>query len=75
MLAVPLLMVWKLQMSKKRKLGISAIFGTGAFATACAVARVKFQIKLLHSDDFTFVHTQTGLLGYVLISSFADVSC
>ncbi|KAG7007793.1 hypothetical protein G7Y79_00008g024310 [Physcia stellaris] len=64
MLAVPLIMVWKLQMSRQRKFGISAIFGTGAFATACAVARVKFQVKLLHSKDFTFVHTQTGLLGY-----------
>lgn len=74
MLAVPLIMVWKLQMSHQRKLGISAIFGTGVFATACAVARVKFQVKLLHSKDFTFVHTQTGLLGYMLDLLFENTS-
>lgn len=72
MLAVPIIMVWKLQMSTKRKLGISAIFGTGGFATICAVTRIYFQMKLIHSKDFTFVHMQTGLLG--LVTAFSRVS-
>ncbi|KAL8822700.1 MAG: hypothetical protein Q9191_006570 [Dirinaria sp. TL-2023a] len=65
-------MVWKLQMSMKRKFGISAIFGTGAFATILAIVRIYFQMKLLHSKDYTFVHMQTGLLGYV---TYGEVAC
>lgn len=63
MLVVPIFMVWKLQMTTKRKIGISAIFGTGAFATICAFVRIKFQITLLHTKDYSYTHMQTGLLG------------
>ena len=63
MLVVPIFMVWNLQMSTKRKIGISAIFGTGVFATICAFVRIKFQITLLHTNDYSYTHMQTGLLG------------
>ena len=65
MLAVPVFVVWRLQMSRNRKLGATAIFGFGAFATICAMVRIKFQVLLMHSNDITYIHMQTGLLGYV----------
>ena len=40
MLAVPTYMIWSLQMNKKRKMGISGIFGTGALFVAPALTRV-----------------------------------
>ncbi|KAL9594265.1 MAG: hypothetical protein Q9219_007128 [cf. Caloplaca sp. 3 TL-2023] len=64
MLSVLIHMVWKLQMSTRRKMGISAIFGTGVF-----VVRIFFEIKLTKTKDFTYVHMETGLLGY------AEVAC
>ncbi|KAL8685611.1 MAG: hypothetical protein Q9224_005750, partial [Gallowayella concinna] len=80
MLSIPTYMIWKLQMSTKRKMGISAIFGTGALlvspitleslndlrrcsACICCIVRIFFEIKLIGSKDFTYVHMETGLLG------------
>ena len=65
LLTVPIIMVRQLQMSTKRKIGISTIFGTGAFATILAIVRIYFQMNLMHTEDMTYVHVQTGLLGYV----------
>lgn len=62
MLAVPVIIVWKLQINTRRKVGIIAIFATGLFATICALTRVYFQKKLRTSSDYTFIHSQTGLL-------------
>lgn len=84
MLSVPIYMIWKLQMSIKRKIGITAIFGTGALfvslpspscglwstridwrfsACICCIVRIFFEIKLIGTKDFTYVHMETGLLG------------
>ena len=62
MLTVPILVIWKLQMTRKRKLGVSIIFGAGGFATLCAIVRIYFQMKVLHTKDYTFAHVQTSLL-------------
>lgn len=57
MLSVPLHIIWKLQMSTKRKIGISAIFGTGLLfvlsliLTAASFAHVWQRKYLLHSTD------------------------
>ncbi|KAL8692043.1 MAG: hypothetical protein Q9218_002852 [Villophora microphyllina] len=64
MLLVVVHMVFGLQMSLKRKVGITAIFGTGVF-----IVRIYFEIKLTRTADFTYVHQETGLLGY------AEVAC
>ncbi|CAL8575765.1 hypothetical protein XPA_001669 [Xanthoria parietina] len=75
MLSVPIHMIWKLQMSTKRKLGVSAIFGTGAFACICAIVRIFFEFKLIKSSDFTYVHMETGLLGYAEVASGLICCC
>ncbi|KAL8737724.1 MAG: hypothetical protein Q9181_001409 [Wetmoreana brouardii] len=69
MLSILVHMVWSLQMSTKRKIGISGIFGTGVFACICSVVRIFFEVKLTRTKDFTYVHMETGLLGY------AEVAC
>ncbi|KAI4104952.1 MAG: hypothetical protein L6R37_002996 [Teloschistes peruensis] len=69
MLAVVIHMVFKLQMSLKRKVGITAVFGFGVFACICSIVRIFYEIKLTKTKDFTYVHMETGLLGY------AEVAC
>ncbi|KAI4249404.1 MAG: hypothetical protein LQ352_005659 [Teloschistes flavicans] len=64
MLSVVIHMVFKLQMSLKRKIGITAVFGFGVF-----IVRIFYEIKLTRTKDFTYVHMETGLLGY------AEVAC
>ncbi|KAL8798985.1 MAG: hypothetical protein Q9182_006230 [Xanthomendoza sp. 2 TL-2023] len=39
LLFLPIPMVWKLQMSLKKKLGVAAVFATGAFICAIAIVR------------------------------------
>ena len=79
MLSVPLYLIWSLQTSFRRKVGISAVFGTGALyvspprdvasqltsfsACACSLVRIFFEIKITRSKDFSYVHMETGLLG------------
>ncbi|KAL8808257.1 MAG: hypothetical protein Q9200_004349 [Gallowayella weberi] len=87
MLSIPIYMIWTLQMSTKRKMGITAIFSTGAVfvplvpsfetfinsrwcsACICSIVRIFFEIKLIGAKDFTYIHMETGLLGY------AEVAC
>lgn len=42
MLSVPIYLIWNLQMSFRRKLGVSAIFGTGALSVKHYTLRGKF---------------------------------
>lgn len=69
MISVPIYLIWTLQMSTKRKIGVSAIFGTGAFACISSLLRVIYQVKLNRTQDYTYVKTETGLWGY------AELAC
>ncbi|KAL9583412.1 MAG: hypothetical protein Q9212_002719 [Teloschistes hypoglaucus] len=69
MLAVVIHIVFKLQMSLRRKVGITAVFGFGVFACICSIIRIFYQIKLTKTKDLTYVHRETGLLCY------AEVAC
>ncbi|KAI0197539.1 hypothetical protein F4808DRAFT_293191 [Astrocystis sublimbata] len=62
-LAVPQFVVWKLNMSRRRKVGISFIFGIGIFAIAAGIARLVDLLKILDSNDAFYYVTEVGLWG------------
>ncbi|KAI3317648.1 hypothetical protein HD806DRAFT_550285 [Xylariaceae sp. AK1471] len=54
-LAIPTGMLLSLKLSKKRKIGVSAIFLTGLLATSFSIAATVYRLKLLHSLDYDWV--------------------
>lgn len=56
MLSVPIYLVWNLQMSIRRKIGISAIFCTGGLACIASVLRLVWGVLLTRTEDYTYVH-------------------
>ncbi|KAI0005179.1 hypothetical protein F4779DRAFT_55561 [Xylariaceae sp. FL0662B] len=53
-LILPQRVIWKLQMAKTTKLGISLLFAIGIFASISAAFRLNATIKYLRSDDTTY---------------------
>ncbi|KAL4809005.1 ribosomal protein L36e-domain-containing protein [Aspergillus unguis] len=54
MLTLPIVCVWRLQMSIRRKLGVSAIFAAGIFGCFASIMRLHVSVKNRHTDDQTF---------------------
>lgn len=63
-LILPHRVIWKLQVSFKRKLGISTIFLTGLFACVSSLLRLYYAIRLSQTGDITYYATITGLCAY-----------
>ncbi|KAI0415147.1 hypothetical protein F5X98DRAFT_231398 [Xylaria grammica] len=60
-LAAPQWVIWKLQMSRARKWGISLLFVIGIGAWVFGVVRLAYFIKLLWSNDATFIFSGVAL--------------
>ena len=45
-LILPVPIIWRLQMSKKRKVGITAVFGIGLFACVTSILRLVYSVEL-----------------------------
>ena len=60
-LFLPIVSVWKLQMSSHKKWGVSAIFAAGSFAVICSIMRVVNSVYLLGKKDLTYLLTDQGL--------------
>ncbi|KAI1078775.1 hypothetical protein F5B20DRAFT_192027 [Whalleya microplaca] len=58
---LPHKVIWQLQLSLKKKLGVAAIFAVGLFAIASACCRVIWTVWLLRSDDIIYRVTALGL--------------
>ncbi|KAF2734333.1 hypothetical protein EJ04DRAFT_576987 [Polyplosphaeria fusca] len=69
-LILPLLGISRLQMPLSRKIGVAAIFTTGAFACAACIARLVFTIKLTQSKDITYALAPAGMWA---LAEFATV--
>ncbi|MCJ1404232.1 hypothetical protein MMC11_007457 [Xylographa trunciseda] len=54
LLCIPLPIIWRLQMSSKRKLGVGAIFMTGFFAVICSILNLYYRILDGWTLDFTW---------------------
>ncbi|KAF3042926.1 hypothetical protein E8E12_007130 [Didymella heteroderae] len=53
-LLLPLPVVWKLQMSTKKKIGVILLISVGSFATITSIVRLKYVVKYSNSFDSTW---------------------
>ncbi|KAL4906507.1 hypothetical protein BDW74DRAFT_176827 [Aspergillus multicolor] len=53
MLCLPIICVWRLQMSTKRKLGVSAIFAAGIFGCFASIMRLEVSVRNRDTQDQT----------------------
>ncbi|KAI0449673.1 hypothetical protein F5B21DRAFT_493622 [Xylaria acuta] len=60
-LILPQRIIWKLNMSLKKRLSVSIVFIVGALATASAAARLATSQIYVESPDLTYNTSQTGL--------------
>lgn len=60
-LVVPIWAIWRLKLSVKRRLGISAVFGVGAVTCAIAAVGVAVRVPLLWDDDLTWIIAKVGI--------------
>nr|P9WEU1.1 RecName: Full=SAT4 family membrane protein [Aspergillus nidulans FGSC A4] len=54
MLCLPIICVWRLQMSIRRKLGISAIFAAGIFGCFASIMRLEVSVRDRNTKDPTY---------------------
>ncbi|GAB1315321.1 hypothetical protein MFIFM68171_05531 [Madurella fahalii] len=69
-LILPQPIIWSMKMHRERRLGISAIFGMGLLATACAAGRVAATFALEYAPG-----DSTYTISPVLLWSFPEVTC
>ena len=60
-LVVPIWAVWRLRLSVKRKLGISAVFGVGVVTCVIAAVGVAVRVPLLWDEDLTWLISKVGI--------------
>ncbi|KAJ3572448.1 hypothetical protein NPX13_g5045 [Xylaria arbuscula] len=72
---LPQKIIWKLQMSKKRKIGVSVLFSVGLIACASAAGRAYYTVTLDFEGDVTFEASPTFLFGYAEMTTVLMVFC
>ncbi|KAF2877772.1 hypothetical protein BDV95DRAFT_588804 [Massariosphaeria phaeospora] len=60
-IGLPQQMIWKMQISRPTKIGISLLFAIGVFACASAAVRLYYIYRLLNSPDQLFTVSEAGL--------------
>ena len=60
-LFLPIVSVWRLQMSKHKKWGVSMIFACGSFAVICSIMRFVNSVQLIGKKDLTYLLVDQGL--------------
>ncbi|VUC32030.1 unnamed protein product [Clonostachys rosea] len=74
-LVVPQSIIWKLNMNKARKIGISIIFGVGLLGCVAAALRVWTSAKYLSSTDSTYNAGAVALCAQAEITLLILVAC
>ncbi|KAI5865996.1 hypothetical protein GGS23DRAFT_363716 [Durotheca rogersii] len=62
-LALPQWVIWRLNMSRARKLGLSLLFLIGIFICVCATASIVWLDRMLHSEDILYCMSIRSLWG------------
>ncbi|CAO1604355.1 ribosomal protein L36 [Xanthoria calcicola] len=75
MLSVPIYLVWNLQMSIRRKVGISFIFCTGGLACIASILRLATIVRLARTKDYTYVKAQCAMWAEAEITGGLICSC
>jgi hypothetical protein len=68
-LLLPQRIIWTLQMTKARKIGISIVFSVGVLATLCAAGRVAATFDLSYEGDATYT------VSPVLMWALPEMTC
>ncbi|KAI8961148.1 hypothetical protein F5Y11DRAFT_240518 [Daldinia sp. FL1419] len=68
-LMLPQKVIWGLQMSKSKKIGVSLVFTIGLFACTSAVARLAYTVKYYFTDDKAY------WLGALSLWCIAEMTC
>lgn len=61
-LIIPLVLVWSLQMSTRKRYAIWALFAFGALAPLASIARLAYQIPTANDPDKTVIYMVVALL-------------
>ncbi|KAL4921270.1 hypothetical protein BDW62DRAFT_142563 [Aspergillus aurantiobrunneus] len=69
MLPLPIVCVWKLQLSTRKKLGVSAIFAAGVFGCFASIMRLTVSVKNRDTHDKTYDWSDE------ILWSTAEVTC
>ncbi|KAI1288895.1 hypothetical protein F5Y03DRAFT_72359 [Xylaria venustula] len=72
---LPQKVIWKLQMSKKRKIGISILFFVGIIACASAAGRAYYTVTLDFEGDVTYEASPAFLFGFAEMTTVLMVFC
>lgn len=65
LLVIPQKVIWGLHLSRKQRLGISAVFTTGLVACAIAFFRLVFSWRRIGAQDFTYTTSAIIICGIV----------
>ncbi|KAI0811840.1 hypothetical protein GGR55DRAFT_642056 [Xylaria sp. FL0064] len=74
-LALPQIIIWKLKMSKKQKVGVSIVFATGILTTTAGIFRLISTTQLLISSDVTYTISLVALWGLAELTLLILVYC
>ncbi|KAI1274055.1 hypothetical protein F5Y07DRAFT_374852 [Xylaria sp. FL0933] len=74
-LLLPQRVIWRLNMSRRNRIGVSGIFGLGVLAVATAGYRTVFTIQKRHSVDTTWDYSLISILLAVEITCGFVVVC
>ncbi|MCJ1477408.1 hypothetical protein MMC13_006079 [Lambiella insularis] len=74
-LCIPLPAIWSLQMPRRRKIGVSAIFLTGIAACLSSILSFVYRLKLSESTDNTWTVIPLWVVSIIEITSGFLVSC
>ncbi|KAJ3577266.1 hypothetical protein NPX13_g3300 [Xylaria arbuscula] len=74
-LLLPQKLIWKLQMSRKKKNGILAVFGVGILSVVSAGARLAWTVRLTKYKDVLYNEAALGLWASAEMTSALIVFC
>ncbi|MCJ1382584.1 hypothetical protein MMC17_005697 [Xylographa soralifera] len=62
---LPLSIIWKLQISWDKKIGLCALLALGVFSGICAIIKTTYLPLLISSTDITWLDSSTFLWSYI----------
>ena len=74
---VPIACIWRLQMSRRQKWGVSAVFATAFFAVFCSIMRIVSTVWFIHAgeNDATWGFTDLALWTFGEVGGGIASSC
>ncbi|KAI0532824.1 hypothetical protein GGR58DRAFT_506998 [Xylaria digitata] len=75
MLLLPQIVIWKLKLAAKQKVGVSAVFSAGALACIWAAGRVASAVHLSDSKDTTYSYSLYTIWGLAEVATAQIIFC